>query len=252
MLLPETRRSANHIEALLAEVKIMTSTDHPHILSLVGVAWDVLADICMVSEYMEGGDLRALLASYEDENHPLGFDRQKLTIAVHVAHALAYLHSFAPLVLHQNLKSTNILLSADLGAKISSFGLDVVEHIECTMTEDLRSHVWTAPEVLMGERYDASADIYSFGVVLSELDQHVIPHSSPNDELGQQPTDLAMKQNAILCKLQVRYASTASSIAALRSSCISLVPDDRPTAAEVLYNLRKMIHQLDEAVAGSW
>lgn len=36
MLLPETRRCVDHIEALLAEVKIMATMEHPHIVSLVG------------------------------------------------------------------------------------------------------------------------------------------------------------------------------------------------------------------------
>lgn len=257
MLLPETRRSMDHVEALLTEVKIMATMDHPHIVTLVGVAWDVLADICMVSEYMEGGDLRALLASYETESYPHGFDRQKLTIALNVALALTYMHSFQPPVLHANLKSTNILLSAEIEAKISSFG-SVNQRPNCTLGGSSGLHLWTAPEVLMGERFDAKADIYSFGVVLSELDQHVLPYSSINDELGQKLTNQSIVLMMVARgELRVEFTSSASgrtrqassdvhvmnSIDALGTSCVALAPEYRPTAAEVAYNLHKILQQ---------
>ncbi|EEY68903.1 protein kinase [Phytophthora infestans T30-4] len=93
MLLPDMRKSVKHVNAFLAEVKLMATLDHPRIVQFVGVAWDSLTDLCVVSEFMEGGDLWGLLTRYQNENHPTGFDRTKVTIALHVAHALTYLHS---------------------------------------------------------------------------------------------------------------------------------------------------------------
>ncbi|KAL3669725.1 hypothetical protein V7S43_005105 [Phytophthora oleae] len=59
MLLP-IARNLQHVKEFLAEAKQTTSMDHPNTISLVGVAWDSLSDLCVVLEFMEGGDLRFL------------------------------------------------------------------------------------------------------------------------------------------------------------------------------------------------
>ncbi|CAI5723598.1 unnamed protein product [Peronospora destructor] len=73
MLLPEMRKSISHLNDFLAEVKLMATLNHERIVHFVGVAWDSLTDLCVLSEYMEGGDLRNqhLLpyASSKDKNN---------------------------------------------------------------------------------------------------------------------------------------------------------------------------------------
>ncbi|KAK1946326.1 putative serine/threonine-protein kinase drkA [Phytophthora citrophthora] len=44
------------------------------------------------------------------------------------------------------------------------------------MTAGAGTPFWTAPEILEGKRYTEKADIYSFGVVLSELDTQKTPY----------------------------------------------------------------------------
>ncbi|KAG2785014.1 hypothetical protein JG687_00017198 [Phytophthora cactorum] len=77
----------------LAEAKLIATMEHPCIVNLIGLAWSSLADMCMVMEYMDGGDVRSLLDQYGEVQHPLGFDVNKLSIALNVASALTYLHS---------------------------------------------------------------------------------------------------------------------------------------------------------------
>ncbi|RLN97089.1 hypothetical protein BBJ28_00003320 [Nothophytophthora sp. Chile5] len=110
MLVPERRRSEAHVNTLLAGAKLMATIEHPYIVWLMGVAWDSPTDLCLVSEYMEGGNLRTLLDSYAAGGRPVGFNRQKVTIALHVAYALTYLHSLKPPVLRRDLDSSKILL----------------------------------------------------------------------------------------------------------------------------------------------
>ncbi|KAG6613032.1 TKL protein kinase [Phytophthora cinnamomi] len=74
------------------------------IVRFVGVAWDLLPDLCVVLEFMDGGDLRSLLDRYIESDHLVGFDREKITIALHVCHALVYLHSLAPSITHRDFK----------------------------------------------------------------------------------------------------------------------------------------------------
>ncbi|POM70358.1 TKL/DRK protein kinase, partial [Phytophthora palmivora] len=161
-MLPANRKSVSHVNNFLTEIKLMASLDHPCIVQLV--------------EFMDGGDLRALLTSYDKKHNPVGFDDSKVKIALHVAHALTYLHSLNPVVIHRDLKSRNILLTVDLDAKLTDFGVSR-ERVDHTMTAGVGTSLWMAPEVLMGERYDDKADVFSFGVVLSELDLQVLPYS---------------------------------------------------------------------------
>ncbi|RLN83142.1 hypothetical protein BBJ28_00026925, partial [Nothophytophthora sp. Chile5] len=65
MLLPETRKSVRDVNNFLAEAKMTAGMDHPRIVSFIGVAWNALSDLCVVLEYMDGGDLRTLLNKYE-------------------------------------------------------------------------------------------------------------------------------------------------------------------------------------------
>ncbi|KAG6610814.1 TKL/MLK protein kinase [Phytophthora cinnamomi] len=243
MLLPELRKSIKHVNDFLDEVRLLAMLEHPRIVHFVGIAWDSLSDLCAVLEYMEGGDLRALLASYEAQGHELGFDRTKVTIALHVAHALTYLHSLDPPVLHRDLKSKNILLTSDLEAKLTDFGISR-ERVDKTMTAGVGTSLWMAPEVMMGERYDGKADVFSFGVVLSELDLHSLPyaHAKENSDSGRKMLDTAILQMVALGKIRVEFSPRAlDSMVALANTCVALNPDDRPTAAEALYYLQTIL-----------
>ncbi|KUF92119.1 SNW domain-containing protein 1 [Phytophthora nicotianae] len=250
-MLPAHRKSVAHVNNFLAEVKLIASLEHPCIVEFVGVAWDALSDVCAVIEFMDGGDLRGLLTSYHNHHHPVGFDCDKVKIALHVAHALTYLHSLSPVVIHRDLKSRNILLTSDLDAKLTDFGVSR-ERVDHTMTAGVGTSLWMAPEVLMGERYDDKADIFSFGVVLSELDLQVLPysHATDSDGSGHRMRDLAILQRMAMGKLRVQFSCDAlASMVDLGNACVSLAPKDRPTAAEVLYRLQTI--QRDELVSVS-
>ncbi|KAG1691968.1 hypothetical protein DVH05_025948 [Phytophthora capsici] len=245
MLLPEMRKSVKHVNAFLAEVKLMATLDHPRIVQFVGVAWDSLTDLCVVSEFMEGGDLRELLTIYEKEKQPTGFDRTKVTIALHVAHALTYLHSLETPVLHRDLKSKNVLLTSDLEAKLTDFGISR-EQVDRTMTAGVGTSLWMAPEVMLGERYDDKADMFSFGVLLSELDVHTIPysHAKDNSDSDRKMPETVILQMVALGKLRVEFSSNSlESMVALGLACVSLDTKERPTAAEALYKLHTILSQ---------
>ncbi|KAI9990296.1 hypothetical protein PInf_021106 [Phytophthora infestans] len=121
-LVPEKRKDMEYIEALLSEVKLMATMEHPNIVQFIGVAWESLSDLYCLIEFMAGGDLRTLLKEYHASGIPQGMDASKTQIAYGVAHALTYLHSLEPVVLHRDLKSRNILLTESLSAKITDFG----------------------------------------------------------------------------------------------------------------------------------
>ncbi|EGZ26971.1 hypothetical protein PHYSODRAFT_476596 [Phytophthora sojae] len=247
MLSPEIRGRIRYVNNFLAEAKLTASMEHPHVVHFIGVAWDTLSDLCVVMEFMEGGDLRSLLSEYEQSGHPVGIDREKATIALHVCHALTYLHSLAPPIIHRDLKSRNILLTHDLKAKVTDFGISR-EKLDQTMTAGVGTSLWMAPEVMLGERYDDKADIFSFGVVLSELDLHTLPYAQAKDKNrdsnGHRFPDALLLQQVAMGKLRVEFSEgSPRSLVEVGVACVSVDPRLRPTAAEALYKLQKALTQ---------
>ncbi|KAJ0390720.1 hypothetical protein ATCC90586_011899 [Pythium insidiosum] len=162
------KKSMSDALAFASEIKTMARLDHPKIVRFIGVAWTNALTIQAVTEFMDCGDLRSLLDSSRASS--LTWANLKCQIAIDVADALVYLHTLSPKLIHRDLKSRNVLIDAHSGAKLSDFGISRNRSMEETMTAGVGTARWIAPEVILGGHYTEFADIYSFGVVLSELD----------------------------------------------------------------------------------
>ena len=238
-LLPETAKDMDEINALYAESKILAKLDHPCIVSFIGIAWGSLSTVCCVTEYLVGGDLRALLNHFLlNQTRPQGFDHDKVKIALNIAQALAYLHSLEPNMLHRDLKSRNVLLTSQLDAKLTDFGVSR-ERSDFMMTNAVGTSLWMAPEVMLGGHYDGKADVFSFGVLLSELDTHQLPYANVRNASGQKPTENTILQKTSKGELQVEFSRECpAELLTLARACLSVNPHDRPTAADALYKLQ--------------
>uniref|UniRef100_H3HD36 Protein kinase domain-containing protein n=1 Tax=Phytophthora ramorum TaxID=164328 RepID=H3HD36_PHYRM len=246
-LLPETAKDMTEINALFAETKVMAKLEHPCIVNFIGIAWESLSTICCVTEYLVGGDLRALLNSFQD-NHtrPRGYDHDKVQIAMDIAHGLTYLHSMEPDILHRDLKSRNVLLTSHLNAKLTDFGVSR-ERSDDLMTNAVGTSLWMAPEVMIGGHYDGKADVFSFGVLLSELDTHLMPYANVRNSSGRKPTEAAILQMVAVGTLQVEFSRDCPlELLTLAHACISVDPKDRPTAADALYKLHLVLKTYED------
>jgi serine/threonine-protein kinase TNNI3K len=152
------------------------------------------------------------------------------------------LHSLQPVILHRDLKSRNILLDSAWQAKLTDFGVSR-ERSDATMTAGIGSSLWMAPEVMLGERYDEKSDVFSFGVVLSELDTHQLPYADAREEgTGRPISQTAVLQLVSLGRLSVSLTSndTFPDLQQLVRDCVALDPTLRPAAAEVLHRVHQM------------
>ncbi|GMF30941.1 unnamed protein product [Phytophthora fragariaefolia] len=171
-LLQSKTQSVEKVQAFAEEIKFNASLTHSHIVEFIGVAWNSLNNLVMVLEFLSVGNLK----DYLDENAArMSWARHKIHNAIGIAQALKYLHSRSPALIHRDLKSNNILLTKELEPKLIDFGVRR-GCVNLTMTAAVGTPYWTAPEVLEGKRYSEQADIYSFGVVLSELDTGKVPY----------------------------------------------------------------------------
>ncbi|KAG2781463.1 hypothetical protein Pcac1_g8572 [Phytophthora cactorum] len=138
-------------------------------------------------------------------------------------------------------------------AKLTDFGISR-ERPDNTMTAGVGTSLWMAPEVMLGKKYGLKADMFSFGVVLSELDLHTMPYAHAMlrgiDSVGDPMTGAALLQKITAGEEHVKFSvKTPEVIVELGRACVSLNPDDRPSAAEALYKLHAFLARRKSSTA---
>ncbi|GMF26919.1 unnamed protein product [Phytophthora lilii] len=237
-ILNEKKNDEKEIECFGAEIKLMASFSHPKIVEFLGVSWSSMQDVCAVTEYMGKGDLYGFLKRRQGQ---LNWRDHKIFLAEDVADALGYLHGLSPKVIHRDLKSKNILLDDAFRAKLSDFGISRERSVEDTMTAGVGTIYWTAPEVLMGKKYTEKADIFSFGIVMSELDTHAVPYSDKRDNSGKKLQGMKIVQMVIRRNLRPTFSSDCPPLVKeLADRCLDSDPDVRPSAMELLRIIQRM------------
>ncbi|RLN58452.1 hypothetical protein BBJ28_00006018 [Nothophytophthora sp. Chile5] len=240
-LLEEMRGDLRCLEYFSKEIRLASSLEHPNIVRFVGVSWRSLTELCMISEYLPHGDLAHYLAT--PRSRDLTWKQEKISLAVGIGNALVYLHSLAPVIIHRDLKSLNVLLGEDFEAKLSDFGLSRERTFEETMTSGVGTLLWTAPEILRGDRYSEKADIYSFGVVLSELDTCLPPYKL-NEEFARGGRNKHVELLPMIRNGQItpRFRpSVPPGILALAQLCLDQDPNKRPNAMQIVYILQSKV-----------
>jgi hypothetical protein len=164
--------TTRQLECFERELEICSRFKHPALVPFIGIY--LSPNLSIVTEFMCGGSLYDRLHNVENITEPLSAT-QKTIIAMGIAHGMEYLHSKR--VIHRDLKSSNILLDEHMYPRIGDFGLSrgIVMSQSEIMTQGMGTCRWMAPEVIRSERYDQSADVYSFAIVLWELLTHKIP-----------------------------------------------------------------------------
>ncbi|KAJ0402674.1 hypothetical protein ATCC90586_006188 [Pythium insidiosum] len=213
-----------------SEIKTMAVLTHPKIVRFIGCTWTNGKDLAAVTEYMDGGDVRGLL---ENRKIDLTWKKEKISIAIDVVEALAYMHTREPKLIHRDLKSRNVLLNAQMVAKLSDFGLARNRTYEETLTAGVGTVRWTAPEVMLGENYSEQADVYSFGVVLSELDTREIPFEEKSSTNG--APDMAIVIKVAKGELRPTFSPDCPpAIDRIAKACLQFDPSLRPSSTAVL------------------
>jgi serine/threonine-protein kinase len=151
----------------LRERQILAGLEHPHIAHLVdgGIAED--GSLYFAMELVRGTPLTG-----HCDAHRLSID-ERLGLFDQVCRAVQHAH--AHLVVHRDLKPTNMLVAKDGSLKLLDFGIAKVLSEEAEETALTRGGVqpftpaYASPEQLRGEVATTATDVYSLGVVLYEL-----------------------------------------------------------------------------------
>ncbi|KAI4301953.1 hypothetical protein L6164_035183 [Bauhinia variegata] len=178
------RTDIEDINDILGEVNLLGRLKHRNIVRLLGYLHNE-KDVMMVYEYMPNGNLGTALHGQQSETLLLDWV-SRYNIALGVAHGLHYLHHDChPSIIHRDIKSNNILLDANLEARIADFGLaKMMIHKNETVSMVAGSYGYIAPEYGYTLKVDEKSDIYSYGVVLLELLTGKMPLDPAFEESG--------------------------------------------------------------------
>jgi serine/threonine protein kinase len=189
------------VTRFLAERQILASLDHPNIARLFdgGVTEDGLPYFVM--EYIEG----LPIDEYSDSQKLSTAERLRLFRAV--CAAVNYAHQ--KLVVHRDIKPTNILVTAEGTPKLLDFGIakllapDASSNIanQTATTRQFMTPGYASPEQVRGEPITTSSDVYSLGVLLYEL---LTGHRPYNFKSGA-PQEIAR----VICEQEPERPSTA-------------------------------------------
>ncbi|KAF0682619.1 Aste57867_25256 [Aphanomyces stellatus] len=231
-----TPPTASQVQAFIDEIQFHGQLKSSFIVALIGAAWTHPWNLQAVMEYMDMGDLRSHLAMTTLLNFRW---LDKLACARSIAEGLFYLHSQN--LIHRDLKSRNILLDSVKGTKLADFGSSKEVVYGDTMTAAVGTFRWMAPEMLLFQRYSNAVDIFSFGVVLSELDTHALPYSDAEKVVdGRELSDEAMARLVIHEGLRPSFRKDCPDwFQTLALQCMAANPDDRPSATKIMYILRQ-------------
>ncbi|TKW38436.1 hypothetical protein SEVIR_1G114100v4 [Setaria viridis] len=154
---------------VLKEVGLLGRLRHRNIVRLLGYLHND-SDAMMLYEFMPNGSLWEALHG-PPEKRALADWVSRYDVAAGVAQGLAYLHHDChPPVIHRDIKSNNILLDANMEARIADFGLArALARTNESVSVVAGSYGYIAPEYGYTLKVDQKSDIYSYGVVLMEL-----------------------------------------------------------------------------------
>lgn len=146
------------------EARSASSLDHPNIVKILGYGQD--QDLrYIVQEYVEGSTLKDLI----QERGALDWNLA-VPLAIQIGLALEHAHKRG--VVHRDIKPQNILITSDLIAKVTDFGIARAANANTiTLTSGVAfgSVHYFSPEQARGGIVGEKSDLYSLGIMLYEM-----------------------------------------------------------------------------------
>jgi LIM domain kinase 1 len=220
-----------YIEREMATLRDMR---HPNVVQFMGLSRNV-TDVYIITEYIAGGDLRKIL---KDETKEMTW-LLRSRIATDVAYAMTFLHSKG--LIHRDLKSNNLLVGDNWKVKVCDFGFSRRVNKGEVMTL-CGTDEWMAPEVMCGDKYDEKADVFSFGMVLTEL----ITRKKP--PLRKPATGFRFEVEPFR---QQAPPDCPPPLIELAIACAEQLPENRPHFRDILPKLKALVKDLEEREANS-
>ncbi|XP_032232180.2 mitogen-activated protein kinase kinase kinase 1 isoform X2 [Nematostella vectensis] len=215
-------------QTIMDEIAILARLKHPHLIKCLGATRHT-GHFNIFLEWMAGGSISMLLSKYGpfEEAILIRYLRQ-------ILQGVSYLHENQ--VVHRDIKGANILVdSTGQDIRIADFGAAARLATQITGAGEFQGQLlgtiaFMAPEVLRGESYGRSCDVWSVGCVLIEM------------ATGKPPWNAHEHSNHLALIFKIACAIGPPDIpehlnpgvrdVVLR--CLESKPEDRPAAVDLL------------------
>jgi fyn-related kinase len=218
-------------EAFLEEAGVMKKLRHRNLVQLYAVCTKE-EPMYIVTELMKHGSLLDYLRGMRERGQELMMS-QMIEMAAEVASGMAYLESQN--FIHRDLAARNVLVGENRVCKVADFGLArLITDDEYTPSNDTKFPIkWTAPEGALYGRFSIKSDVWSFGILLTEIVTYGrIPYPG-------------MSNSEVLKQLEQGYrmpkvANWADALYQVMLDTWKGEPDDRPTFESMQYRLEDL------------
>ena len=218
-------------ERFLNEGRLIASLSHPNVITIhdLGLLDDGRAFISM--EFIDGGDLEERL------RQPMSED-DAVEILRNLTECLQYIHEND--VVHRDIKPANILFRKDGTLVLTDFGIAKQVDKDIKLTRDgvaVGSPGYMSPEQAQAHEVDGRTDIYSVGVIFSEM------------LLGQNTYEADSHIQTSMNHIQMDIPRLPSHLAHYQDMLDKMLaknPNDRFESAQSLLNYIEMLPYMDE------
>ena len=221
----------------LQEATLMKKLRHDKLVRLYAVCTQE-EPIYIITELVKHGALLDYLQKGQGKYLKVP---EQIDMAAQIACGMAFLESHH--FIHRDLAARNVLVGDNNDCKIADFGLArLIQDDEYTAREGAKFPIkWTAPEAALYNRFTIKSDVWSYGILLTELiTRGRIPYPG-------------MTNGEVLAKLDQGYRMPCppgcpEPLYALMLDCWRAEPEDRPT----FETLQHMLEDFETATAGQY
>ncbi|OAY78830.1 L-type lectin-domain containing receptor kinase IV.1 [Ananas comosus] len=165
-----SHESRQGMREFVAEIASIGRLRHRNIVQLLGYCRR-RGELLLVYDFVPNGSLDKYLHYGRAHKPALGWS-QRFRILKGVAKGLLYLHEeWEQVVVHRDIKASNVLLDGEMNAKLGDFGLArLYDH----GTDPQTTHVvgttgYLAPELVRSGKATTATDVFAFGVFILEV-----------------------------------------------------------------------------------
>lgn len=239
-LVPELTRHKEAKERFIHEAQAASSLDHPNICTVHEID-EAEGQMFIAMACVEGQSLQERI-----QKGPMKLD-EALDTAIQATSGLHEAHENG--IVHRDIKSANIMVTAKGQAKIMDFGVaKFAERTRFTQTGTTMGTIaYMSPEQAQGEKVDRRTDIWSMGVVLYEMVTGQLPFKGDFEQavvysiLNEEPEPITGLRTGVPMELE-----------RIINKSLAKNPDERyQHADDLLVDLRTLRNKLPDLVSSS-